>query len=63
MTTNCPFGNENCPVVTGPPMQHGIDCQYCKTMLSPQDIAKLTPEQKAYLKLKRNISPMRGGIA
>lgn len=59
--TDCPYGNDKCPIITGPPMKHGIDCQYCKTMLTREDIAKLTPQQREYLKLKRSVSPMRGG--
>lgn len=61
MSTDCPYGNEKCPVGGGPPMKHGIDCQYCKTMLSPSDILKLTKEQREYLKLHRKTVPMRTG--
>jgi len=61
MTTQCPYGDEHCPVITGPPMKGGGDCQYCMTVLSPADVEALTPDQQRYLTIKRRVSPMRWG--
>lgn len=58
---DCPYGNDKCPVVTGPPMHHGMDCMYCTTRLSDDEVAALPAEKRTWLKAWRKNVPMRGG--
>jgi hypothetical protein len=59
--TDCPYGNDKCPVASGPPMKHGMDCQYCKTKLTKAEVAALPPEKREWLEIHRKNVPMRGG--
>ncbi len=59
--TDCPYGDDKCPVTTGPPMKHGMDCQYCKTVLTDEEVRALSPEQQRWLRIHRKNVPMRGG--
>lgn len=61
MALDCPYGNDKCPCVTGPPMKNGIDCQYCKTMLTDDEVKALDPKKREWLLLHRKHVPMRGG--
>jgi hypothetical protein len=58
----CPYGNDKCPVVTGPPMNHGMDCQYCKTTLTDAEVVSLPTEKREWLEIRRRNVPMRGGV-
>jgi len=59
---DCPYGNYKCPVVTGPPMSNGMDCQYCKTKLTDAEVAALPKEKREWLEIHRSNVPMRGGV-
>ncbi len=43
--------------------QYGIDCQYCKTMLSDAEVAALSKEKRDWLLQHRKNVGMRGGEA
>lgn len=59
--SECPYGDDLCPVVTGPPIKHGMDCQYCKTMLTDNEVTALPKEKREWLVEHRKNVPMRGG--
>lgn len=60
--TDCPYGNEKCPVVTGPPLQHGMDCMYCSTPLPKDEVKRLPEAQRAWIKAWRKYNwPLPGG--
>jgi hypothetical protein len=43
-------------------MNHGMDCQYCKTKLTDAEVAALPTEKREWLEIHHRNVPMRGGV-